>query len=199
MIHHPHLFLLLVFSSLSSTGLNAQHFQKVTNPENELAQHGPGAGAYTGVCWMDYNGDGFSDCFINSNNLYRNEGNGSFTKLDFSGTIPGLGNGSSWGDNDNDGDLDVFVSSAVTGGLGLYQNLGNGNHWIQLELEGTSSNRDAIGSRLELLATLDGRAQWQIRKVNGQDSFAGHNDLRIYFGLGGATSIDSLIVYWPSG
>jgi hypothetical protein len=48
MIHHLHLFFLLIFFSLSSTGLNAHHFQKVTDPENDLAQHGPGAGAYTG-------------------------------------------------------------------------------------------------------------------------------------------------------
>lgn len=93
-------------------------FSKVTDPSNSLAQQGP-IPVYNGVSWMDYDNDGWEDCFVNSNNLYRNLQNGSFEKVPFSAINFGLGNGASWGDYDGDGDLDVIIAATPTR---LYRN-----------------------------------------------------------------------------
>jgi hypothetical protein len=107
--------------------------------------------------------------------------------------------GASAGDYDNDGDLDLFV----TGGgamKALYRNdLNNGNSWINIRCEGTSSNRAAIGAKVRAKAAIDGKAVWQMREISSQNAFNGHNMLNVHFGFGNATRIDSLNVEWPSG
>ncbi len=111
-----------LFFLFTALHLNGQaSFTKVTDPANALAQQG-GISVYNGVSWVDYNGDGLDDCFINSNNLYRNDGGGSFTKITFSGINSGDGNGNSWGDYDGDGDLDVMIAATPSR---LYRNDGN--------------------------------------------------------------------------
>ncbi len=69
-----------------------------------------------------------------------------------------------------------------------------GNHWIKVRLEGTKSNRSAIGARV--LAHYGGKVQAQT--VQSQTSYLSANDPRLHFGLGAATSA-SVDVYWPSG
>lgn len=97
-------------------------FTQIADPDNDLAQQA-GIPVYNGVSWVDYNGDGREDCFVNSNNLYRNDGGGHFTKVDFSPINFGGGNGSSWADYDGDGDLDVMIAATPSF---LYQNDGAG-------------------------------------------------------------------------
>jgi len=113
---------LLAFTLLLFTGqtFGQASFTKVTDTTNALAVLGP-VPVYNGVSWVDYNADGQEDCFVSSNNLYRNEGNGSFTKVDFSPINFGLGNGNSWADYDGDGDLDVMIAASPAR---LYQNQG---------------------------------------------------------------------------
>ena len=90
-------------------------------------------GISTGACWGDYDNDGFVDLFIaNWNNddnfLYRNNGDRTFTKI-IEGTIAhdgGLSSGPCWGDYDNDGYLDLFVSNQQNQSNFLYHNNGNG-------------------------------------------------------------------------
>ena len=69
------------------------------------------------------------------------------------------------------------------------------NHWVLLQLEGTKSNRSAIGARVTCVTG----ALRQIDEVRSGGSFFSHNDLRLHFGLGTATRIDWIEIRWPSG
>jgi hypothetical protein len=108
---------------------------------------------------------------------------------------PIVGRGSAYADIDADGDLDLAI--AVNGGPGilLRNDGGNANHWIRLALEGTRSNRDAIGARVELNA--GGRTQRvQLFPARGYLSSV---EPVLTFGLGQVDRVDSLKITWPSG
>jgi hypothetical protein len=78
----------------------------------------------------------------------------------------------------------------------LYRNiLPTGAHWIGFLLEGTKSNRSAIGAQVRL--TQGGKTY--LRYVNGGNGFASQSTTRVHFGLGKTTKIDSIEVRWPSG
>ncbi len=69
------------------------------------------------------------------------------------------------------------------------------SHWVLLALQGTKSNRSAIGARVRLEA--GGATQWQ--EVRGGGSYMSQNDLRVHFGLAAATRVDRVEVRWPNG
>jgi hypothetical protein len=77
----------------------------------------------------------------------------------------------------------------------LRNHLANGNHWVEFKLEGTKSNRAAIGARL----TLRSGKLVQFNEVRGGASYLSQNDLRLHFGLGTNITIDSIELSWPSG
>ena len=88
------------------------------------------AGTGEGAAWGDYDGDGDQDLYVvnygSANKLYRNNGNGTFTEVGVSAGVAdtGNGNGAAWGDYDNDGDLDLYLTNNGTNRL--YRNNGNG-------------------------------------------------------------------------
>jgi hypothetical protein len=95
----------------------------------------------------------------------------------------------------NRGKLDVVVANQ-NGPLLLYKNtVAPDNEWIEFELEGTSSNRSAIGAQVTLF--WDG--QQQVQEVSGGSGFAAENDRRLHFGLGRNPHIEKAIIRWPSG
>jgi hypothetical protein len=95
----------------------------------------------------------------------------------------------------NRGVLDVVVANQ-NGPLLLYKNtVAPENAWIEFELEGTSSNRSAIGAEV----TLFWNGQRQVQEVSGGSGFAAENDRRLHFGLGKNPQIDQAIIRWPSG
>jgi enediyne biosynthesis protein E4 len=67
----------------------------------------------------------------------------------------------------------------------------SGNHWLRVKLQGVKSNRSAIGAEVTI-----GK---QKQVLLSQSSFVSQNDLRLHFGLGTATSVDSITVRWPNG
>jgi hypothetical protein len=78
----------------------------------------------------------------------------------------------------------------------LLRNDRKGDHgWIQVALEGRKSNRSAIGSTVTV--TAGGRRQ--VRAVLSQSSYYSHDDLRLHFGIGAASLVDSIEVRWPDG
>jgi hypothetical protein len=104
--------------------------------------------------------------------------------------------GTAWADYDNDGGMDVVFLH--TAGLNrLYRNLKNANHWLKFSLSGTVSNRDAIGAKVRVRATIGGQAVWQLQEING--GYQVQHDSRAHFGLGDATKADRVRIEWPSG
>jgi len=152
------------------------------------------------VCGIWRISDEFPDKNI-PNIFYENLGNGTFTPVENAGGAGGtdLGGGESvsMADYDNDGFLDLFLTNSHMshGPTQLYQNLGNQNHWIEIDLVGTGSNRDAVGSRV-LVNAAD---TTQVREQNGGGHYRGQNYQRLHFGLAENTIIESIIVFWPSG
>jgi len=162
-----------------------------------------------GLCesssWGDYDNDGDLDLFVTredkkNNLLYTNNGDGTFTKIinEIAVNDSGYSFGGSWCDYDNDGDLDLFVANTV-GNNFLYVNNGNSNHWINIKCTGTFSNTSAIGAKIGVKALINGNDTWQTQEISGQTGGYSQNSLNLEFGLGDATVVDSIIVYWDNG
>jgi hypothetical protein len=95
----------------------------------------------------------------------------------------------------NRGVLDVLVANE-RGPLLIYKNtVTPENKWIEFQLEGTASNRSAIGAQVALYWN----GQEQIQEASGGSGFAAQNDRRLHFGLGKAPRIEKAIIRWPSG
>ena len=166
-----------------------------------LANHGLGIQ----VKMADFDNDGFLDILLTSSQggfkCLRNNGNKTFSAI-FSAfqTLDPM-QSFALGDLNNDGFLDVM------GGFGQYFNtpteifdklfLNNttGNNWLRVNLKGTNSNINGIGARIEL------HGSWgiMVREIRSGESYGITNSLSANFGLGGATSIDHMVIKWPSG
>ncbi len=177
-------------------------FEKVTSGEivTDIADSNAGA-------WGDYDNDVWLDLYVangdtppnEANFLYRNNRDGTFTKVTtgLPSTDTEFSASPAWVDYDNDGDLDLFIANA-TGGNTLYRNDGNASNWFKARLVGNQSNRSGIGGRITVTAQINGATVSQLREINGDGGFTAQN-LEAHFGLGNATSITSVRVDWPSG
>ncbi len=157
--------------------------------------------AGNGVAWGDYDLDGDLDLYLarsgQPNALFRNDGGGTFADA----TLSPLGDpGSSvvpaWADHDNDGDLDLYFGNHGGGSNKLLRNdNSNGNHWLQVNLVGTTSNRLGMGARVHVSTG----SLLQVRHVSGGAGNQSQSATGAQFGLGSVTSLSLLEVRWPSG
>jgi len=108
---------------------------------------------------------------------------------------PHVSRGLAVGDLFNDGQLDVVVEDIDGSPLILCNRGISGNHWVGFEFAGTKSNRLAIGTRIKLTAG----GMTQTDQIRSGGSYLSQSDLRVHFGLGSATKIDSVEIRWPSG
>lgn len=141
------------------------------------------------------------------NRLLENDGKGNFTLVSDAGGAAGspLGRGDivAVADYDRDGFLDLFVTNGMDptspfvadGPHQLFRNLGNGNHWLEIDLEGIRSNRDGIGAVVSL--TAGGVTQTRVQ-TGGMHRIA-QNFPRLHFGLGANVQADEITIHWPSG
>jgi len=98
-------------------------------------------------------------------------------------------------DEEFSGSLDVLVANE-RGPVLIYKNTVNPqNQWIEFQLEGTTSNRSAIGAEVALYWN----GQQQIQEVSGGSGFAAQNDRRLHFGLGKDPRMEKAVIRWPSG
>ena len=158
-------------------------------------------GQHLGNVWGDFDNDGDLDVIITheSGNLYFRNDNGTFVSDTTAFTLSGATRASAVGDYDNDGKLDIFFSGTGEA-AGLFRNITqNENNWIKFNLTGTASNRSALGAKVKLKASINNNPVWQYREVNAQNGFNSQNSLIVHFGLGNATTVDSVIIIWPSG
>jgi enediyne biosynthesis protein E4 len=109
--------------------------------------------------------------------------------------IEGVGRALAAGDVDNDGDLDLLVTNNGDRPNLLLNDGGNASNSVLVQVIGTTSNRNGIGTRLTL--TAGGRRQ--LREVQSGSSYLAQNDLRVHFGLGRAAGAERLELRWPDG
>jgi hypothetical protein len=129
--------------------------------------------------------------------LFKNLGSGTFRETsEAAGVDNDLdGRGIAVADFDNDGRLDLYQTNANQPSLFFHNTTANVGNWIELKLVGTRSNRDAIGARVTVSA---GGCRY-VREVDGGNGYAGQSSTRLHVGIGTATSVDEVVVRWPSG
>jgi hypothetical protein len=131
--------------------------------------------------------------------LFRNLGTKKFedvsAKVGPAFSKPVVGRGASYGDYDNDGDLDLLITEN-NGPVRLLRNDDGTNQMVRVRLIGSSSNRDAIGAKARVVRER-GPSPWQMVKTGS--SYLSQSELPLTFGLGGSTKVSGIEVVWPTG
>ena len=189
-------------------------FAEVTQSSGMAVLSAPMAGYSPMIA--DFDNDGWKDIFVSRghvqsllsapklaieqpNTVFRNLGKMKFAALTseagFTAQPPARHRGSAMGDLDGNGRLDVVVS-AIGAPAEIWMNRSPGaNHWLEIKLRGTRSNRDGIGGRIKVVSKSGTQYNHMTTSVGYASSSAGP----VHFGLGSDTTADLVEIHWPSG
>ena len=170
-----------------------------------------------GTSFLDYDNDGWLDLLAVNGSTFQDEkdpsrlvpmknflfwNKGSDEGFFEVGTVTGsvfneahVGRGAAFADYDNDGDVDVFIVNHSDSPTLLRNEGGNKNHWLEVRLHCTRSNRSGFGTKV-LVETEQGK---QYQEIGSQPSYVSQSPLEAHFGLGSASEVKSLKVVFPSG
>ncbi len=189
-------------------------FEEITAKSGMALLSNPMSGYSPNIA--DFDNDGWKDIFVSRgdvqspamegrhhiaqpNTVFRNLLGGKWAALTeeagFTAQPPKRHRGSAYGDFNHDGKLDLVVTAlSAPAEIWMNDSLGE-NHWLELKLQGTKSNRDGIGAKIRLMA--GGQAQYtHYTTVSG---YASSSAGPVHFGLGGAKVADEIEIRWPSG
>jgi hypothetical protein len=152
------------------------------------------------IIWGDWDNDRDLDLYLLQNNqpnrLFRNEGAGIFVNHP-TGTVETttFSAGTAWTDTDADGDLDLMVANAGSADVVFKNEFGDEQHWLHVDLKGTTSNSFGVGAKVWVTAG----GVTQLREVGLGSGLRSQGSLTAEFGLGSATTANVVRVDWPSG
>jgi hypothetical protein len=189
-------------------------FVEVTS-QSKMGQLSAAMSGYSPMI-ADFDNDGWKDIFVSrghvqsllasshllvaqNNTVFRNLGGMQFAALTaeagFAQLAPSRHRGSAMGDLDGNGRLDIVVS-ALSAPAEIWMNQSPGsNHWLEFKLEGTKSNRDAIGASIKIVT----KSGAQYNHVSTAVGYASSSAGPVHFGLGQDASVDLVEIHWPSG
>jgi hypothetical protein len=189
-------------------------FVEITAKSSMALLSNPMAGYSPNIA--DFDNDGWKDIFVSRgdvqsmamagrrhieqpNTVFRNVTGGKWVALTeeagFTAHPPKRHRGSAYGDFNHDGKLDLVVS-ALSAPAEIWMNDSPGdNHWLELALQGTKSNRDGIGAKIRIMAS--GQAQYT--HYTTASGYASSSAGPVHFGLGAAKVVDEIEIRWPSG
>lgn len=188
-----------------------KQFQYVSPKTKLLRLSEPFSGWSNG--FIDYNNDGWKDLYSANGDIdnlvpnapqhdtmFENAGGKEFSDVsEAMGTDflrVGFQRGAAFADLNNDGFMDIVVTSLHEKPRILINSADSGNHWLLIDAVGQRSNRDAIGARIKV-ATPSGRTLYN--HVTESTGFMSSSDRRVHFGLGSEKEIALLEIRWPSG
>ncbi len=177
-----------------------------------------------GCGFFDFDNDGWPDILISNGHvypeveqlkteagyaqrklLYKNSRNGKFEEISYNAgpgiSTPAAARGVAFGDFDNDGDIDIVVSTVNGPPQLLRCDAKPRNNWIKIKTIGTKSNRSGIGTRIRCTTHPpdEPKPHVQIDEVRSGGGYISQSDLRVSFGIGKAAKVDLLELFWLSG
>lgn len=189
-------------------------FTEITAKSGMGLLSGPMSGYSPNIA--DFDNDGWKDIFVSRgdvqslnmadrhaidqpNTVFRNSTNGKWTALTveagFTAQPARRHRGSAYGDFNHDGKLDLVVTALSAPAEIWINDSPNSNHWLEIALQGTKSNRDGIGATIRISA--GGKAQFNC--VSTASGYASSSAGPVHFGLGEAKTAEEIEIRWPSG